>query len=390
MRNLLSSGNGPAGACSGENDIVGQFAVSLFVSCQMAEDESMKSKESIMWSALENKIYGCLLGGLVGDAMGAPVEGQTWQQIEERYGTDGVTDFAGVGTDDTAIREQLIHAILTHNGYISCDEFAATFHGFRAANYGKWWVPVRNMFHKLDSGVALPVDAGYGNTPSSSSAMAISPMGILNAGNPRQAALETFDVAGVIHSGPSGFCRDAACALAAPVAAAFRREASVLAMVEAATAYLHPVSGREMIDCIHKARDAMRQTQTYATFRDWCYSHWLRAEMCDSRETVPVALALFELAEGEPERAVGYSVNFGRDADTIGTMVGGLCGALHGASGLPAAWVQKVEANPAVHYRELTSQLAEVIRRRAQAAAQYADLVADLSAQSDRRLCRRE
>ena len=337
----------------------------------------MVRREALMRFGLEDKIYGCLLGGLVGDAMGAPAEGKTWREIQERYGPDGITDFAGVGTDDTAIREQLVHAILTHNGYVSCDEFAESFRTFRAANYSKWWVPVRNMFHKLDGEVALPVDAGYGNAPSSSSAMSISPMGIINAGNPRQAALETFDVAGLIHSGPTGFCRDAACALAAAVAAAFRPNASVQDVIETATAYLHPLSGREMIDCIQNAREAMRQTQTYEAFRDWCYSHWLRAEQCDSRETVPVALALFELAEGKPERAVGYGVNFGRDADTIGTMIGGLCGALHGASGLPPAWVQKVEANPDVRYRELVAQLADVVRQRAQAAAKYVALITE-------------
>ncbi len=33
-------------------------------------------------SRLEEKIYGCLLGGLIGDAMGAPGEGKTYAQIQ--------------------------------------------------------------------------------------------------------------------------------------------------------------------------------------------------------------------------------------------------------------------------------------------------------------------
>src|SRR4051794_33192902 len=74
-----------------------------------------------MATGLVDKIYGCLLGGLIGDAMGAPGEGKTFEQIQEQFGEDGITDFEGVGTDDTAIREQLIHAILTNNGYVTCD-----------------------------------------------------------------------------------------------------------------------------------------------------------------------------------------------------------------------------------------------------------------------------
>src|SRR5690349_11058412 len=133
---------------------------------------------------LETRIYGCLLGGLIGDAMGAPVEGKTYTEIETRYGPEGVSDFDGTGTDDTAIREQLIHALLACGGHVTCDEFAGTFLTSWNDNYAKWWVPVRNMAHKVRCGVSLPVDAGYGNTPSSSSAMAISPMGIINAINP--------------------------------------------------------------------------------------------------------------------------------------------------------------------------------------------------------------
>ena len=56
---------------------------------------------------LTDKIYGCLMGGLIGDAMGAPTEGMHYENIIEEFGPNGVTDFEGVGTDDTAIRGQL-------------------------------------------------------------------------------------------------------------------------------------------------------------------------------------------------------------------------------------------------------------------------------------------
>ncbi len=209
--------------------------------------------------------------------------------------------------------------------------------------------------------------------------MAISPMGIVNAANPRQAALETFDVAGLIHGGPaSGFCRDAACALAAALAEAFTLGASVASMLDAATRYLHPVSAREMIGCIGQAQDLAHKMGNYAAFRTAFYADYLRAEQCDARETVPVALALFALADGQAERAILQGVNFGRDADTIGTMVGGLCGALGGAIALPAPWMAKVEACPDVPYREWTHRLCGVVARRARAAAEYARVIESL------------
>jgi ADP-ribosylglycohydrolase len=331
-----------------------------------------------MNSTLEDKIYGCLLGGLIGDAMGAPTEGKLYPQILEQYGPQGVTDFSGAGTDDTAIREQLIDAILKTGGDVTCDDFAQSFIDHRRRNYRLWFVPVRNAFHKFEAGLRLPAYAGWDNMQSSSTAMSISPMGIINACDPRRAALETLDVASVIHNGASGFCRDAACAMAAAVAAAFDPQATPDAVLEATTAHLLPQSAREMRDRIRETLDLAGETGAFEPFREAYYARHLYPTASDSRETVPATLALFRLAEGDPQRAILFGANFGRDADTIATMVGGLAGALRGVGGIPAPWVAKVEANPDVRYGELVSGLAGVVRRRAERAERYVATVRSL------------
>ena len=84
------------------------------------------------------------------------------------------------------------------------------------------------------------------------------------------------------------------------------------------------------------------------------------------------------MAGGEPEKSILFGVNFGRDADTIGTMIGGLCGAFRGIASLPEPWVRKVEANPAVAYRTQTSELAKIVRQRGRIAADYAHSIAAL------------
>ena len=95
-------------------------------------------------------------------------------------------------------------------------------------------------------------------------------------------------------------------------------------------------------------------------------------------ETIPATLAILTLSEGDPVRAITWSANFGRDADTIATMVGSIVGALHGASGLPSAWVTKVEANPAVNYREDTQKLAQVVHQRIEESRQTAAAIESL------------
>ena len=313
---------------------------------------------------LTDKIYGCLMGGLIGDAMGAPTEGMHYERIEEEFGSQGVTDFEGVGTDDTAIRGQLIDAIFKSDGHPTVDDFGQSFLDFKDQNRHLWFVPVRNAFHKLEAGLELPAYAGWGNMQSSSSAMAISPIGIINACDPRQAVLETMDIASFIHNGPTGCCRDAACAIAAAVAAAFDPNATIKTVVDAATRYLLPVSAGEMRQTIDRALNLAAEVSSYQQFRERYYADFQRSVLADSMETVPATLAILLLAEGEPERSILWGANFGRDADTIATMIGGVVGALHGASGLPSAWVAKVESNPDVGYVETSQRLAEAVRSR--------------------------
>ena len=141
---------------------------------------------------------------------------------------------------------------------------------------------------------------------SSSSAMAISPMGIINACNPRQAALETMDVASFIHNGASGYCRDAACAMAAAVAAAFDDNATVESVVDAATRYLLPVSAGEIKQTIADALDLAAEAGSYERFRENYYAKFQRSVLADSMETIPATLAILTLAGGDPERSITW------------------------------------------------------------------------------------
>ena len=177
--------------------------------------------------------------------MGAPAEGKSFQEIEEKFGE--IIDFEGKGTDDSAIKLIICEAIIDNEGHISADEWARSFLKNRQKYYHLFYIPVKNMFHKIESNLTLPVYAGLGNMHSSSSAMAISPMGLINACNPRQAALETYDVAGLIHAGDSTFCRDGACAIAAAVAEAMNLNATVESILEIPTDYLHRINSAELI-----------------------------------------------------------------------------------------------------------------------------------------------
>jgi ADP-ribosylglycohydrolase len=225
-------------------------------------------------------------------------------------------------------------------------------------------VPVMNDFWKIRAEGVAPREAGHGTMASSSSAMCISPIGIINAANPRQATLEAYDVASLIHH---NFCRDAACAMAAAVAEAFNPAASVESILAAAVAYLPPRSAAIMRGFIASTLEFARECGDYLRFRERFYAERLLPDIAiaDARETVPVALALFGLAGGDPRQTIINGANFGRDADTIASMAGALAGAWRGASALPPAWVEKVKADSPRDHRALAGTLVGVIAQRA-------------------------
>ncbi len=67
-----------------------------------------------------SRFRGCLLGGAVGDALGAPVEFTSLSTILDRYGPDGITDYSpafgrlGAITDDTQM------TLFTAEGLLVC------------------------------------------------------------------------------------------------------------------------------------------------------------------------------------------------------------------------------------------------------------------------------
>src|SRR5579875_1504806 len=221
---------------------------------------------------LYQKSLGCLLGGLVGDAIGTPAEGKDYRVLEERFGW--IDDFTSDGTDDTVMKGLLAEALIRTDGYATLDDWAVVWLDHWEAIFGpklnKFFASVIHTAHKMRR-YAVPRMAALGNMPSSSSAMCISPVGIVNAGNPRQAALQTYNLASLIHQYDVGFCQDGAVAMATAVAEAFRPDATVDSILDAATAYIMKLSGKEMLAAIARAVSLARETDDYRTFRAIVY-----------------------------------------------------------------------------------------------------------------------
>ena len=310
------------------------------------------------------KTLGCLIGGIIGDAIGTPTEGKSYKEIEDQLGW--VKEFEGVGTDDTILKHLLADTLIQTQGYATLDDWAQVWldqwNAIFGPKVGKFFISVLHTAAKLRRSDSTPRMVALGNMPSSSTAMCISPIGIVNACNPRQAALQAYNVAGLIHIHEVGFCQDGAAAMAAAVAEAFNPDATVDSIVEASSRYLLKLSGAEIKNLIEKAMALAHKTKEFKAFRKAVYDDaetFFRTITCDSRETVPITVALFYLAGGDVEKCVLYGANFGRDADTIASMCGAIGGAFKGIDSIDKSWIEKVKEGSDVDQEELAEKLAQ-------------------------------
>ncbi len=310
---------------------------------------------------LFKKALGCLIGGLIGDSLGTPSEGMDYRAIDKQFGW--IDDFSSDGTDDTVMKNLLVEALINSNGNADMDDWAEVWlkrwNEIFGDKQSKFFPSVLHTAHKLKQ-LDVPRMAALGNMPSSSSAMCISPVGIVNACNPRNAATQSYNLGSLIHIHDVGFCQDGAAVIAAAVAEAFKPETDVKSIIDAAINYIMKRSGKELLDSIENMLRVAKEAKEYKTFRKAIYDQsekYFKPITCDSRETVPITIALFYLSEGDVEKSITYGANFGRDADTIASMCGAIAGAYKGIEGIKGEWVAKAKKYSKIDQEETAENL---------------------------------
>ena len=224
----------------------------------------------------EDKVLGCLIGSFIGDAIGTPTEGKDYQIIEKEFGF--VEDFNESGTDDTIMKYILSKTLIRTDGWGGCDEWAQDWLDNWDLIFGnkinKFFASVVHTAEKLKrQGKVPPRQAALGNMPSSSSAMCISPVGIVNAGDPQMASMQAYNLASLIHTHDVAFCQDGAASIAAATAQSFIPNTTIEEIINISTKYIAPLSGSEMLENIGATVRLAKSTNDYFEFRKNIYNH---------------------------------------------------------------------------------------------------------------------
>ena len=311
-----------------------------------------------MTPSLFDRINGCLIGGAIGDAMGAPAEDWHFLDVRQHFGRvdrflpqparkrDGQP---GQITDDTTLRQYMCLAIIRKGGRITPDDYAAVW--LSDLNPDRLFVTERIVLEKLRLGMN-PWETGRGQPAADAAIMAVAPIGLINAGDPAQAYQDAVNISSVHQDGLE---RDAAGVVAAGVAAALMPDSTTASVLTAMAAH-GSFDTRRLLKIARDLADECggvdRYTETfYARHLDRSFPRpsdvvWDqdRTVSPTSREVLPIVAGLFQLCDGDPAESIVAGASFGRDADTIATVLGGLSGALRGAGAIPSDWIANSEA----------------------------------------------
>jgi ADP-ribosylglycohydrolase len=338
---------------------------------------------------LASRIRGCLLGGALGDALGAPIEGMSLGEIRARFGSRGVEGFVpgrvhpGAITDDTQMtlftaeglvlakrggafpqRSGLVRTV--HRAYLRwfrTQGLRSRHPSFERAAEEGWLVgvdelneprgPGRTCLSALGSERMGRVEQPLNTSKGCGALMRIAPVGAaLAIDDPFRIGCE---IAALTHGHPSGY-------LAAGLQALLVREllagSGLTAAIDEGLEELRRWPGHEECNAAVEAALALaRKGPRTPEAVESLGAGWV------AEETLGIAL-FCALVSSDFVTGVRLAVNHGGDSDSTGSVTGNLLGAQLGEHALPTAWLAKLELRDVIEAVANELQTALATRRR--------------------------
>lgn len=315
------------------------------------------------------RIHACLLGGAIGDALGAPIEFDSLATIRARFGAAGIRDFAeaygrlGAITDDTQMTLFTAEGLL--RGYVRsvqkgiCHPPAVIQHAYLRWLFTQgsrpeapiakgsrwpdgWLVRDKRLFCQRAPGItclsALRATTSLGEPAQNDSkgcgtVMRVAPIGLVMQSN------QAYDVAAessaLTHGHPTGII--AAGAFAFLVAHLMRGWPLPKAVAITRAFVCEKPESSETVRAIDAAvalaesGDAASPENVESLGRGWV-----------AEEALSIAIYCALVARSF-EDGVLLAVNHSGDADSTGSMAGQLLGIMYGLDAIPSRWRTGVE-----------------------------------------------
>ena len=223
--------------------------------------------------------------------------------------------------------------------------------------------PEKYIFLRHTLANCEPRQGGIGNMVNCGAAMYSSPIGVVNACNPKAAYDEAIAFA-MAHQCSYGL--EAAGVLAACIAKAFQPEVSVEDIVSTALAYakdgtykaIEAITNLAKVLKSNKDNKDLVVEQFHKVISEFSPmgnhinikiekvgkpSNYYTPSRLFSIEELPIALGYIVLHDGKFHEAINDGINSGRDTDSIGVMIGAILGAMQGTGHIKTKDIETLE-----------------------------------------------
>ena len=328
---------------------------------------------------LRSRVRGCLLAGAIGDALGAPVEFSSLEEIRRVHGSEGVTGFlpayglaGGAITDDTQMTlftaEGLVRALVRES---ERGTFVRPSSVIRRA-YFRWlhtqgmpwpdpewpmedspgWLvgegglhhrraPGNTCLSALAAGGMGEIERPANDSKGCGGVMRVAPIGLGDVTDPFLVAAQT---AAITHGHPSGYL---AAGFLGDLIARLRRKEPLRGAIEATRQLLTSWDGHgevlhavdAAVDLAGRGRPSPEQLETLGG--GWVAEEALAISLC-------CALVADDVVDG-----LLLAVNHSGDSDSTGAITGNILGIIGGEAALPTDLLVRLEL------REVITELAD-------------------------------
>ncbi len=317
---------------------------------------------------------GCLLGGAIGDALGAPIEFLSYDQIQSKYGKNGITDYieysdgTGEFTDDTQMTlftaEGLLRAThrsvlkgidgaqtkITYNSYLRWLYTQGITIPKTIDTYGfdeGWLIKRKELFIRrapgntcisaLESGKVGSVELPINDSKGCGTVMRVAPVGLIYRQDRIIAFREAVYISALTHGHPSGYLSGGFLAsVIADLANGFDLQTAIK---NAETILITWKNHEEVLHVIHLA------IEIHTKFKGQELTN-REIEQLGSGWTAEEALSISILCalhyQHDFEKGVLHAVNHSGDSDSTGAITGNILGLILGIENIPNKWVEKL------------------------------------------------
>ena len=342
---------------------------------------------------LKDRILGSLITAGVGDALGAPVEGYSRQEIHAEFGrvkcfrdaarnTVSPDNNIAEVTDDTSQLVEMARAVIRSGGNFTVADAAQAL--------VNWSINWPKYYPRNAGTTTLPVIEGLraGEDPvkvgmlgkmsyrgaTNGAVMRVASAGLIHPGDLDGAVETAIAMTAPSHGTQHGF--SGAAAVACAIAEGMTQNSNVWSVLRAAvygakagSAYGakhgRMAQGPEIVDRIETALEIVLRTRTMEE-AEIALQEAVGCDNISIQTAVSVALAFFAASKGDSMKTLISCVNIGGDTDTYGCVAGMIVGAFNGCAGIPEARYRQFRAaNPHLDFEGLADGLYEIAARNA-------------------------